>query len=130
MAPCTKNTSVKYFGAYTEVCNNPDFLDHLKYDDQNEAMWTFDQGRSMFIYDNELALCRKLCMVKANHTSLRYGIAVFDLDYEDSSNQCSKQNKFPGGFSRLQTLRKVLDYFKGFTSAQQKEGCFHLVPSQ
>lgn len=130
MSPCKQNTSMRYFGVYTEICNNPAFVPYLKYDDYNAAMWTFDQKTSMFIYDNERSLCQKLCLDKANHTSIRFGIAVFDLDYEDSSNQCSRQNQFPGGFSRLKTLRKIVDYFKGFTSEQQKDGCLHLVSTE
>ncbi|KAL1427300.1 hypothetical protein MTO96_017589 [Rhipicephalus appendiculatus] len=67
-------------------------------------------GRT-FTYDNERAFAEKLCRVKALGTSVPFGIAVYDVDYDDYYNKCHKLNK-QGAHSRLKALRRVVDYFK------------------
>ncbi|XP_077508419.1 uncharacterized protein LOC144119746 [Amblyomma americanum] len=129
-SPCTQNPIAPAFDAYTEVCNNQDLWQKPAYDTKNHAMLSRNTKRNMmFVYDNEESLCRKLCRVKANYTKLRFGLAAFDLDYEDYTNSCRHENKF-SAFSRLQTLRKLVDYFKDHFSAPFDEsGCVGLVPA-
>ncbi|KAL1424803.1 hypothetical protein MTO96_019672 [Rhipicephalus appendiculatus] len=100
-SPCYQNPVAPSFDTYTEVCNNQQLWEKPAYDTKHDAMLTRNTKMNMmFVYDNEQSLCRKLCRVKANYTKLRFGLAAFDLDYEDYSNSCRQDNKF-NAFSRL-----------------------------
>ncbi|XP_070389132.1 uncharacterized protein [Dermacentor albipictus] len=129
-SPCYQNPVAPAFDTYTEVCNNQQLWHKPAYDNEHDTMLTRNTKMNMmFVYDNEQSLCRKLCRVKANYTKLRFGLAAFDLDYEDYSNSCRQDNKF-SAFSRLQTLRKLVDYFKDhFEKRIDEPGCIALVPT-
>ncbi|XP_077528066.1 uncharacterized protein LOC144139644 [Haemaphysalis longicornis] len=123
---CEHNAHVKSFGRYTEVCAHPVYQPKLEYDQSSEAVYTYDTKKYvMFVYDNERAICKKLCDVKAKNAHLKFGIAAYDLEYEDYENSCSDINKF-GAFSRLKMIRKLVDYFKNVTD--DVKDCVDSVP--
>ncbi|KAK8762697.1 hypothetical protein V5799_026035 [Amblyomma americanum] len=71
--------------------------------------------------------CLKLCKVQALQAAKHFGIVAFDLDYEDFSNYCPTWNKY-GNFSRLRTLRRILDFFRTeFKTEEDEDACLRLV---
>ncbi|KAK8756513.1 hypothetical protein V5799_000784 [Amblyomma americanum] len=97
---------------YDLVCTSSFFRKKLKYFDSLEAAYTVNVfKKTMFVYDNEKGLCTKMCRLKSQNDNLQFGIAVFDLDYEDYNNSCTDLNVF-GAFSRLKMVRKLVDYFR------------------
>ncbi|KAL1413901.1 hypothetical protein MTO96_007950 [Rhipicephalus appendiculatus] len=128
-APCLSHTPPPYFGSYTDVCNTPPFSSNFRFDAHHSAMLTFDPGHSqrrMFVYENEKSLCRKLCLAKANITKLEFGVAIYDLDYEDTDNTCADQNA-KGAYSRLQTVSTVLKFLVSkFTDPSKLDECSRL----
>ncbi|XP_077490946.1 uncharacterized protein LOC144101686 [Amblyomma americanum] len=112
-SPCEHDARALSFGSYAQVCKDKALRPHLHYDPSYEAVGTRDSSRNMFVYDNEEGLCRKLCSLKFQNKAnraLRFGVAVYDLDYEDDRNACTDLNKF-GAFSRLKMVRRVVDYY-------------------
>ncbi|KAK8787796.1 hypothetical protein V5799_022426 [Amblyomma americanum] len=56
-----------------------------------------------------------LCKVKGKVADVIFGIAAYDVDFDDYANECSSLNKF-GSHSRLKTLRRIIDYYKSLAS--------------
>lgn len=125
--PCLYNDHSGRFGSYREVCNHDVFSSNLQYDYKYDAMYVVT-GSRIFSYDNEVSFGRKLCSVKAENAELRFGIAAYDLEYDDSYGNCVLQNVYNEGFSRLRALRRIVDYFKTFTSEDMQSGCLKLFP--
>ncbi|KAH6933825.1 hypothetical protein HPB50_018309 [Hyalomma asiaticum] len=121
---CEKGTPGPYFGSFTEVCNTPPFSSNVLYEAQRYAMRTYDPGtRRMFVYDNEQALCLKLCNAKANHTNVAFGVAVYDLEYDDADDTCSDLNSM-GAYSRLRTVSTVAKFMANkFTDPTRLSSC-------
>ncbi|KAH7950245.1 hypothetical protein HPB49_021555 [Dermacentor silvarum] len=112
LSPCEQDPMAEPFGNYAQVCTDNDLNSHLKYSDALDAMYTYNVGsRIMFMYDDEQGICRKVCNIKSRHWALQFGLAAYDLEYEDYSNNCSTRNRF-GAFSRLKMVRKIVDYFR------------------
>ncbi|KAL3196970.1 hypothetical protein MRX96_053936 [Rhipicephalus microplus] len=77
----------------------------------------------MLAYEDEKSLRQKLCFAKANQTAVAFGVAVYDLDYEDADNTCANQNT-NGAYSRLQTARTVAKYLANeFTDPSKLAEC-------
>ncbi|KAL1427347.1 hypothetical protein MTO96_017634 [Rhipicephalus appendiculatus] len=113
------------FGSYTEVCpiQGARFVAPLGYSTQHHAMITYvAKVDRTFTYDNEEAFADKLCRVKALGTTMPFGIAVYDIDYDDYYNKCNALNLY-GALSRLKALRKVVNYFKNHTLPFDEKAC-------
>ncbi|KAL1427230.1 hypothetical protein MTO96_017524 [Rhipicephalus appendiculatus] len=112
------------FGSYTEVCpGGGGFVVQLNYSTEHHATITYLTSIDRtFTYDNERAFAEKLCRVKALGTDVPFGIAVYDVDYDDSDNKCGYLNLF-GAHSRLKALRKLVDYFKKKTAPFDENAC-------
>ncbi|KAK8756510.1 hypothetical protein V5799_000781 [Amblyomma americanum] len=128
-ARCKHNPDAQSFGSYTEVCRHSRYVANLKYVPEHYAMLTsLDTRVRVFTYDNEQGLSAKLCRVKSEELDVNYGIAAFDVDYDDYSNMCGSINKF-GRHSRLKTLRRIVDYYRRLTSSDFAEpSCMAVVP--
>ncbi|KAL1413904.1 hypothetical protein MTO96_007953 [Rhipicephalus appendiculatus] len=126
-SPCEKGTPGPFFGSYTDICNTPPFTTNVLHEVQRYAMRTFDPAtRRMFVYDDEQALCQKLCLVKTNHTNVPFGVAVYDVDYEDTDNTCSDLN-LRDNYSRLKTVRNVANFLaRKFTDPSKESECSSL----
>ncbi|KAK8762699.1 hypothetical protein V5799_026037 [Amblyomma americanum] len=111
-----------------KVCNDPNFAGRFAYSQQEASMQALhSRERLILSYDNEVGLCKKLCTVKARQPSRYFGVAVFDLDYEDFSNACASMNR-EGAFSRLRAVRGVLNYFRTvYKTAADEAGCLRLI---
>ncbi|XP_075724184.1 uncharacterized protein LOC142766845 [Rhipicephalus microplus] len=104
---CVSNSSMKSFASYAEVCKSPDYLRREIYSSFYGATQLRRPGGSVvFSYDDRTGLSKKLCSIKAQHTSIKFGIAVFDIDYADFSGVCTAKP-----FPVLNALRRVLDFF-------------------
>ncbi|XP_070380534.1 uncharacterized protein [Dermacentor albipictus] len=92
------------------VCKNPGFKTAPIYDSQVDATRILHAVKpEVFSYDDRVGLCKKLCTMKAQDTSMKFGIAVYDLDYADFSNTCGSKD---GPFSRLHLVRNILNFFR------------------
>ncbi|KAL1413903.1 hypothetical protein MTO96_007952 [Rhipicephalus appendiculatus] len=121
---CETHSPGPYFGSYAEVCNTPPFSSNIVYEFQYYTSRTFDPGtRRMLVYEDEESLRQKLCFAKANYTKVAFGVAIYDLDYEDADNTCVNQN-FKGAYSRLQTASTVANYLANkFTDPSKLAEC-------
>ncbi|KAH7960695.1 hypothetical protein HPB49_022351 [Dermacentor silvarum] len=126
-APCVTSNQGPFYGSYTEVCDTPPFSNDLMTEVQRYAMRTFDKAtRRMFVFENQQTLCKKLCLIKANYTKVEFGVAVYDLDYEDADDTCSLLNLL-GAYSRLQTVSTVQRYLASqFTDPSKEAECSKL----
>ncbi|XP_070392655.1 uncharacterized protein [Dermacentor albipictus] len=126
-APCVTSSQGPFYGSYTDVCNTLPFSNNLLQDGQRYAMRTYDKAsRRMFVYDNEETLCKKLCLLKANYTKLEFGVAIYDLDYEDTEGTCSSLNTH-GAYSRTKVASTVHRYFASqFTDPSKEAECSQL----
>ncbi|KAH8037026.1 hypothetical protein HPB51_008352 [Rhipicephalus microplus] len=95
----------------------------LNYSTKHHAMITYiSKIRRTFTYDDERAFAEKLCRVKALRTDVPFGIAVYDVDYDDYYNSCYTLNLYRA-YSRLKALRKVVNYFKKETAPFDEAAC-------
>ncbi|KAK8787799.1 hypothetical protein V5799_022429 [Amblyomma americanum] len=66
-----------------------------------------------------------MCQLKSQNDRLKFGIAIYDLEYDDYNNSCSDLNIY-GAFSRLKMVRKVVEHFR--SSLAGSGGCEYDVP--
>lgn len=125
---CDTDRSADSFGSYTEVCRDSNYAPQLQYKPDHYAMLTHHRSqRRAFAYDNEEGLGTKLCKVKGEVRDVGFGIAAFDVDNEDYTNECTSLNKF-GSHSRLKALRMIVDYYKSLASGNFDEAsCTRVV---
>lgn len=65
------------------------------------------------------------CDSRKLYNDLMYGIAAFDLEYEDSTDACSDWNRF-NSFSRLHMVRKLVNHMKDPSAEHYPHGCWEL----
>ncbi|XP_077490957.1 uncharacterized protein LOC144101697 [Amblyomma americanum] len=127
LSGCLHDASAPSFGSYAEICRNPDFLQGRYSDKYDAILASHGTAKVLFAYDNEVGLCRKLCRVKSQRLLLPFGIAVYDLDYDDFSNTCSETNKY-GPFSRLHAIRGIVNFFRTrFNRFTEFTACLRLI---
>ncbi|XP_077490945.1 uncharacterized protein LOC144101685 [Amblyomma americanum] len=126
-AQCKRNEPAQFFGSYTDICNKEPYRSNMVNQLNPENAHTTDKNaRLMFVFDSSASLNEKLCLLKADHTSVRFGLAVYDLDYEDYNDTCRWQNSV-GGFGRVQTVRSLLNFFvTNYTDATKLYACRRL----
>ncbi|XP_049273997.1 uncharacterized protein LOC119400951 [Rhipicephalus sanguineus] len=105
--------SVTMKGRWTvpEETETPGFLCACAYDPEAKSFGSYAE----------------LCTVKARHTSIDIGIAVFDVDYEDFDNVCARTN-WGGKFSRLRAVQLLLNFFRTkFSDPSANDTCLGLI---
>uniref|UniRef100_A0A131YV15 Chitinase n=1 Tax=Rhipicephalus appendiculatus TaxID=34631 RepID=A0A131YV15_RHIAP len=124
---CMSDPNSNSFGRYTEVCPATTMKQgqqnafQLSYSTTHCAMLAYSPTMNRaFAYDNEFGLAIKLCAAKADNVNLTFGIAAFDIDYDDYDNTCVSLNTY-GRHSRLQRLKMVVDYFRSNTGVAYRE---------
>ncbi|KAL3197205.1 hypothetical protein MRX96_014816 [Rhipicephalus microplus] len=90
------------FGSYMEVCNYSRYAPQLNYSHSHYAMLPRHATR------------KRTFAVKENVEDVSFGIAAYDVDYDDYGNQCGSLNLY-GRHSRLKTLRSIVDYLRTIT---------------
>ncbi|XP_077544592.1 uncharacterized protein LOC144157648 [Haemaphysalis longicornis] len=110
------------FGSIFEVCLGDKYkTPHVHGEYKDEYRYSFNDGLS-FTYDSSVSLKRKLCGFKSNMTKVSYGVAVFDMQYEDWTSYC-----YVDTFARLRTLKRVTEYFvSGFQLTTDLTDCWLL----
>ncbi|KAH7950244.1 hypothetical protein HPB49_021554 [Dermacentor silvarum] len=104
-----------------QVCKHTRYAAELNYSASHYAMLAHQAtGGRAFAYDNERGLCDKICRVKREVDDVYFGIAAYDIDYDDYGNYCASLNMY-GPHSRLKALRKIVDYFRGLVGGQFDE---------
>ncbi|KAH7942863.1 hypothetical protein HPB52_002040 [Rhipicephalus sanguineus] len=128
LCACAYDPEAKSFGSYAEVCNDPKFGHEYNYSlELHAAQYYSASDHRLFSFDDEVALGQKLCTVKARHTSIDIGIAVFDVDYEDFDNVCARTN-WGGKFSRLRAVQLLLNFFRTkFSDPSANDTCLGLI---
>ncbi|KAH7942875.1 hypothetical protein HPB52_002052 [Rhipicephalus sanguineus] len=125
LSRCVHDPSAESFGDVAKVCEDDSFKNTLN-DFQVYSTLTYNSSH-LFAFDDEDAFKQKLCRLKADHSSLDFGIAVFDLEYEDFSNACDFFN-LRGAFSRLKALRHIIDFFRtNFKEPSDRTTCLSLT---
>ncbi|KAL1427351.1 hypothetical protein MTO96_017638 [Rhipicephalus appendiculatus] len=122
--PCVSDFNIGSFGRITDVCPGGGRLGaQFNYSTEHHALITYIAYlRRTFVYDDERAFAEKLCRAKSLGPSVPFGIAVYDIDFEDYENKCANQNR-NGAFSRLKALRKVVDYFNRDSAPFDSSAC-------
>ncbi|KAL1444897.1 hypothetical protein MTO96_029424 [Rhipicephalus appendiculatus] len=117
---CVSDPNSNSFGRYTEVCPATTMKQGKKEEFQLTYSTTHCAIRAysptlnrVFAYDNEFGLTVKLCAAKADNTNIKFGIAAFDIDYDDYDNTCVSLNTY-GRHSRLQQLKMIVDHFRSY----------------
>ncbi|XP_054923786.1 uncharacterized protein [Dermacentor andersoni] len=111
---CVSDPDIEPFGSYTEVCPGGGSVLRatLNYSEKHYAVITTIRIiRRTFVYDDERSFAAKLCNVKALDSTVPYGIAVYDIDYDDYENKCSSLNRNNRN-SRLKAVKKVVESFR------------------
>ncbi|XP_075740084.1 uncharacterized protein LOC142786337 [Rhipicephalus microplus] len=124
LSECVHDPAAESFGSYTEVCQDPSFINGSRYKAgaYGPLYYNRSDGRT-FTFDNETTHVDKLCKVRAQQGSYAFGVAAYDVDYDDFSNACSSTNYF-GKFSRLFCLKGLLKYTKdGFREPEKLRDC-------
>ncbi|KAH8037990.1 hypothetical protein HPB51_020510 [Rhipicephalus microplus] len=110
---------------FLQVCEDPSF-EPMSRNSQLYGTLTYNTSH-VFAFDDEAAFQQKLCRLKADRSSQYFGIAVFDLEYEDFSNACDPANSH-GAFARLKALRRIIDFFKtNFKKPSDRAACLNLT---
>ncbi|XP_077490075.1 uncharacterized protein LOC144100989 [Amblyomma americanum] len=125
---CAHNPSGTSFGSYAEICHDPAFEQHFTYNpEQGAVLASHATERRVLSFDNEKGFCKKLCRIQGEQPDQRFGIAAFDLDYDDFSNTCASMNKY-GSFSRLRALRRIVEFFRThFKTDTDEAACLQIV---
>ncbi|XP_075724538.1 uncharacterized protein LOC142767196 [Rhipicephalus microplus] len=111
LSECVYDPSAESFGSYSEVCNDPSFRNGTTYKTGAYGPLYYNQsdGRT-FTFENVTTLVDKLCRVGLQYWPYSFGIAVYDVDYEDISKACP--SSFKETFERVLHTRLLVDYFK------------------
>ncbi|KAH8037023.1 hypothetical protein HPB51_008349 [Rhipicephalus microplus] len=122
--PCVPDFNTPSFGGMTDVCPGGGRLaTQFNYSTEHRAVITYIAFlRRTFVYDDEKAFAEKLCRAKSLGQNVPFGIAVYDIDFEDYDNKCTKQNS-NGAFSRLKVLRNLVDYFNMNSTSFNENAC-------
>ncbi|KAL1427317.1 hypothetical protein MTO96_017605 [Rhipicephalus appendiculatus] len=125
LSRCVYDPSAESFGDVAKVCQDDSFKTTLN-DLLVYSILTYNSSH-LFAFDDEAAFKEKLCRLKGDHLRLEFGIAVFDLEYEDFSNACDFANTH-GAFSRLKVLRQIIDFFRtNFKERSDRAACLSLM---
>ncbi|KAL1460434.1 hypothetical protein MTO96_043289 [Rhipicephalus appendiculatus] len=88
-----------------------------------EALFN-EKLKRTFTFDSADSLKGKLCEVKRFLTSVSFGVAAYDVDFDSSRQGCTQIDIKPGAFNRLSGVRRLSDFlfkdYKGYV------GCLDL----
>ncbi|XP_075550080.1 uncharacterized protein LOC142583477 [Dermacentor variabilis] len=116
---CGVDRPPSFYGSVAEVCRNPEYNTTYVVVPHTGVISACEKLQKVFTYDNSKSYRYKLCTLKKNLTSLRYGILAFGIDWDDTTNRCGQ-----GSYARLRTLRWLADFFKNtFTSPGAYDQC-------
>ncbi|KAL3231581.1 hypothetical protein MRX96_048459, partial [Rhipicephalus microplus] len=76
-----------------------------------EALFNEKLKKRTFTFDSIDSLKLKLCDAKRYLTSVSFGVAAYDIDFDSSPEGCAEIGIKPGAFSRLSGVRWLSDLF-------------------
>ncbi|XP_077497549.1 uncharacterized protein LOC144108145 [Amblyomma americanum] len=100
-------------------CKNSNY--EFGFSDRNPVapFYSSAKEKKFIAFDDSRSMAMKFCQGKKDHTSVKYGIAVFDVELDDPENKCGM-----GAYSRLKSVKKLFDYMNNnFTSPSDFEKC-------
>ncbi|XP_072141374.1 uncharacterized protein [Dermacentor andersoni] len=107
--------------SFTSVCGDAEYAAHIARDEAHETMHSFRLSpRSAVTFDSEDTIFAKMCKARKMVASVPYGLALFDAEFDDTSNECSATNKF-GNFTLVRAARKAIDYVYGATFTKNSQ---------
>ncbi|KAL1427360.1 hypothetical protein MTO96_017647 [Rhipicephalus appendiculatus] len=112
LSACEHDPSAESFGRYTEACMDSSFT--YKNDSKSQvvgALYYNKMDGRILSFDNNTNLVLKLCRLREQHLSFAYGIAAYDVDYDDYGNACRSVSVFKT-FTMVFTLSLVRDYVR------------------
>ncbi|XP_050031974.2 uncharacterized protein [Dermacentor andersoni] len=116
---CNVTASMQQLASIAEACSKT-LLPNCNYSEALKCEFCHDTSRRrIFMYDNAKALRSKLCHLKKQHLTLKYGVAVYSLEFADWSNACRRHE----AFDELSAIRAVVDYLPRFSVASNVTAC-------
>ncbi|XP_075730888.1 uncharacterized protein LOC142774412 [Rhipicephalus microplus] len=106
---------------FASVCGDEEYVAHIVRDEAHETMHSFRlTPRSAVTFDSEDTIFAKMCRARKMVASVPFGLALFDAEFDDTSNECATTNKF-GNFTLVRAARRSIDYVYGptFTNTSQ-----------
>ncbi|KAL3196885.1 hypothetical protein MRX96_014974 [Rhipicephalus microplus] len=106
---------------FASVCGDEEYVAHIVRDEAHETMHSFRlTPRSAVTFDSEDTIFAKMCKARRMVASVPFGLALFDAEFDDTSNECAATNKF-GNFTLVRAARRSIDYVYGptFTNTSQ-----------
>ncbi|KAL3210454.1 hypothetical protein MRX96_008699 [Rhipicephalus microplus] len=99
--------------------------------------WKFEQNKNYhyeallneklkktFTFDSIDSLKLKLCDAKRYLTSVSFGVAAYDVDFDSSPEGCAEIGIKPGAFSRLSGVRRLSEFllndYNGYVGCQDR----------
>ncbi|KAL1427099.1 hypothetical protein MTO96_017707 [Rhipicephalus appendiculatus] len=113
LSECEHDPSAESFGRYADKCGDPSFS--YKNDSKSQvvgALYYNKMDGRILSFDNNTNLVLKLCRLRAQHLTFAYGIAAYDVDYDDYSEVCESMSVH-FDFTNVFTLALVEDYMRG-----------------
>ncbi|KAL1427101.1 hypothetical protein MTO96_017709 [Rhipicephalus appendiculatus] len=127
LSECEHDPSAESFGRYVVACEDPSFS--YKNDSKSEvvgALYYNKMDRRILSFDNNTSLVLKLCRLRAQHLTFAFGIAAYDVDYDDYSGVC--HSRFVYGYFTVLVLSILQDYVRyAFTDPKDYNDCAALA---
>ncbi|KAL3197243.1 hypothetical protein MRX96_014851 [Rhipicephalus microplus] len=124
LSECEHDPSAESFGKFTEACLDPSFTYETQSQSGLEGALYYNKvdGR-ILSFDNHTNFVKKLCKLRALHLSFAYGIAGYDVDYDDYNAICHSVSVFKP-FTMVFTLTLLRDYVRAvFNDASEYTDC-------
>ncbi|XP_077561132.1 uncharacterized protein LOC144175933 [Haemaphysalis longicornis] len=111
----------------TTICRNATYTASFIINNTYQAVVAFSKVTGYtLVFDNSITLLRKVCEAKKSLTNVEFGLAVFDVNYDNETTRCQPHVIKHGG-ERMGTMKKLLNYFRDeFKDASKEAGCLRL----
>ncbi|KAK8761113.1 hypothetical protein V5799_027619 [Amblyomma americanum] len=110
-----------------QICRNPKYRQRSYSQTHDAILAVHDTDNVLFAYDNEVGLCRKICVARTNLTYL-FSFAVYAIDYDDSDYACPRLSPY-GPYSRLRMLYQLRNYLsRHYLNESDEPGCHKVQP--
>ncbi|KAL3185826.1 hypothetical protein MRX96_028712 [Rhipicephalus microplus] len=110
---CHSGTPGPYFGALSDICNVwPFSVTYIYQPEYKSASFHNSDTHRIITMETWKTLEQKLGFAWTRLHKVKFGFAVYDLDYEDMNNTCSEINTY-GSYDRLKIISMKLKDIMG-----------------